>query len=299
MPGTGHIVHMPSHIWYRLGLWRESLAANRQAVAADESFIAGGGASLLYAQAYYAHNVHFVLVSALMGGDGATAVQAAEKLAGIVTERAQAEIPWTQPIAAAPYVAHARFSAPETILALPDPGAAFPLVRAHWHYARGEALVRLGRVDAALAEAAAIDALAQLPAIGAMPEAGVPAPDILAVAARVVRARAARAKGDDPGAIELLTAAAAIQDRLPYMEPPFWYYPVRQSLGAVLLAQGRPEEAAAAFREALARVPNNGWAASGLLRAAQASGDAAAEAQARTSLERSWFGGEQPGPEAL
>ncbi|GEP03923.1 hypothetical protein [Methylobacterium oxalidis] len=297
MPGTGHIVHMPSHIWYRLGRWRESLEANRQAVAADEAFIAGGGASLLYAQAYHAHNVHFVLVSALMGGDGGTAVQAAEKLAGLVTERAQAEIPWTQPIAAAPFVAHARFSAPETVLALPRPDV--PLVRAHWHYARGEALAGLGRRNEALAEADAIDALAVDPAIRAMPEAGVPAPDILAIAARVVRARVARAAGDPGGAVALLTAAAEIQDRLPYMEPPYWYYPVRQSLGAVLLGEGRAEEAAAAFREALKRSPNNGWAAAGLLRAAEARGDAEGAAEARANLERSWFGAERPEPGAL
>ncbi|MER2268968.1 hypothetical protein [Methylobacterium oxalidis] len=297
MPGTGHIVHMPSHIWYRLGRWRESLEANRQAVAADEAFIAGGGASLLYAQAYHAHNVHFVLVSALMGGDGGTAVQAAEKLAGLVTERAQAEIPWTQPIAAAPFVAHARFSAPETVLALPRPDV--PLVRAHWHYARGEALAGLRRGNEALAEAEAIDALAADPAIRAMPEAGVPAPDILAIAARVVRARVARAAGDPGGAVALLTAAAEIQDRLPYMEPPYWYYPVRQSLGAVLLGEGRAEEAAAAFREALKRSPNNGWAAAGLLRAAEACGDAEGAAEARANLERSWFGAERPEPGAL
>ncbi|WP_336490334.1 tetratricopeptide repeat protein [Methylobacterium nigriterrae] len=299
MPGTGHIVHMPSHIWYRLGQWRESLAANRAAVAADEAFVAGGGASLLYAHAYYAHNVHFVLISALMGGDGATATAAADKLAGIVTDRAKREIPWTQPIAAAPYVAHARFSAPETVLALPAPDASFPLVCAHWHYARGEALARLGRPEEALSEAAAIDELARQPAIAAMPEAGVPAPDILAIAAHVVRARVARAQREEARAVALLAEAAAIQDRLPYMEPPFWYFPVRQSLGAALLAQGRPEEAAAAFREALKRAPNNGWAASGLLRAAQACGDEATAGEARALLERSWFGGEQPAPEML
>jgi hypothetical protein len=102
MPGAGHIVHMPSHIWYRLGMWRESPEANRAAVAADEAFLAGGGASLLYGQGYYAHNVHFVLVSALMGGDGRTAIEAANKLASVVSERTQREVPWSQPIAAAP-----------------------------------------------------------------------------------------------------------------------------------------------------------------------------------------------------
>lgn len=303
MPGAGHIVHMPSHIWYRLGRWRDSLEANRQAAAADEATVARGGASLLYSQSYYAHNVHFVLVSALMGGDGRTAVDAAEKLAAIVTDRAAREVPWAQPIAAAPYVAHARFSSPETVLALPPPSGDFPLVRAHWHYARGEALARLGRAEQALAEAAAIGELAKAPEVAALPDMGVPAPDILAIALRVVTARAAQASsGGDQGAARtatLFAEAAAIQDTLPYMEPPFWYYPVHQSLGAALLAQGRAAEAGDAFRAALRRSPNNGWAAAGLLRAAEARGDAAGAAEARALLERSWFGGALPSMDGL
>jgi hypothetical protein len=163
MPGTGHLVHMPSHIWYRLGRWRESLDANVQAVAVDEALLSRGGASLLYAEGYYAHNVHFVMVSALMGGDGKTAIAAAEKLAGLVSDRTKREVPWTQPIAAAPYSAHARFSKPETVLALPEPDASFPFVRAAWHYARGVALARLGRSDEARAEVAAISELARTP----------------------------------------------------------------------------------------------------------------------------------------
>jgi tetratricopeptide (TPR) repeat protein len=294
MPGAGHVVHMPSHIWYRLGQWRDSLDANRQAVAADEQFIAGGAASLLYSQGYYAHNVHFVLVSALMGGDGPTAVDAANKLAGVVTDRAKQAVPWTQPIAAAPYIAHARFSEPEIVLKLPEPDAKFPLVKAHWHYARGEALVRLNRPEAALSEASAIDDLAKLPAISDLSAAGVPAPEILGVASRVITARVARIQGDLNRSQTLFSEAAALQDQLPYMEPPFWYYPVQQSLGAVLLAQGRADEATAAFRSALKRSPNNGWAAFGLLRAAEARGDTAGVAEARDLLKTSWFGGEQP-----
>jgi tetratricopeptide (TPR) repeat protein len=174
MPGAGHLVHMPSHIWYRLGRWRESLDANLRAAAADEALLGGGGASLLYSEGYYAHNVHFVMVSALMGGDGRTAVDAAEKLAGIVSDRTKRDVPWTQPIAAAPYNAHARFSRPEDVLALPEPGAEFPLVLSAWHYARGVALVRLGRTDEARREMAAIDRLAKTPAIMALPDSGRP-----------------------------------------------------------------------------------------------------------------------------
>jgi tetratricopeptide (TPR) repeat protein len=294
MPGAGHLVHMPSHIWYRIGRWRESLDANIEAAAADEALLGLGGASLLYSEGYYAHNVHFILASAVMGGDGRASVAAAEKLAGLVSERAKREVPWTQPIAAAPYVAHARFSRPDAVLALPAPADSFPYVRGHWHYARGVAFAQLGRVAEAEAEAAAIEELARSPEVAALPDNGVPEPDVLVIAQRVIGARVAQRSGDHARAAMLFAEAAEVQDRLPYMEPPFWYYPVHQSLGAALLSSGRTEEAQAAFRAALERSPNNGWAAAGLLRAAEARGDDAGAAQARALLARNWFGGEAP-----
>ena len=300
MPGAGHIVHMPAHIWYRLGQWRDSLEANRRAIAADEAQIGRGGASPLYAGGYFAHNVHFAMASALMGGDGPTAVENATRLAALIPEEAKRALPGlAQPVAAAPYVAHARFSAPEVVLALPAPADEFPFIKAHWHYARGEALARMGRAQEARAEAAAIGELAKAPAIATLPEQGVPAAEVLGIAVRVVNARAAQAAGDQTLAVALFAEAAAIQDALPYMEPPFWYYPVRQSLGAALLAQGKTAEAAEAFRAALKQTPNNGWAASGLLRAAEAQRDAEGAAVARAMLERSWFGGSPPAPERL
>jgi tetratricopeptide (TPR) repeat protein len=290
MPGAGHLVHMPSHIWYRIGRWRESLDANVRAAVADESQLGSGGASLLYSQGYYAHNVHFIMASALMGGDGDTAVKAADKLATIVTDRAKREVPWTQPIAAAPYTAHARFSSPETVLALPAPEGGFPFVKATWHYARGVALARQGKAEESQAEVAAIRDLARSPEILALAEAGVPGPDVLAIAERVIEGRIAQASGDHARAASLFSEAAESQDKLPYMEPPFWYYPVHQSLGASLLSQGKAEQAEVAFRAALQRSPNNGWAAAGLLQAAQARGDARAVEDAKTLMLRSWFG---------
>lgn len=299
MPGAGHLVHMPSHIWYRLGRWRESLDANVRAAAADEAMVNQGGASLLYSEAYYAHNVHFLMVSALTGGDGGTAVEAANKLSGIVSERAQREVPWTQPIMAAPYNVHVIFSKPEDVLALPAPKGDFPFVKAAWHYARGIAQARLGRADEARAEAAAIETLAQRPEITALPDAGVPGPDVLSIAVREIDARIAQHSGDQARAASLFAEAASVQDRLPYMEPPYWYYPVHQSLGAALMAQGKPAEAATAFREALQRSPNNGWAAAGLLRAAEAQGDQATIEEAKSLMQKNWFGSSMPAPEQL
>ncbi|ACL58214.1 hypothetical protein [Methylobacterium nodulans] len=299
MPGAGHLVHMPSHIWYRVGRWRESLDANVRAAAVDEMLVRRGGASLLYSEAYYAHNVHFVLASAVMGGDGQTAVAAAEKLAGIVSDRAKREVPWTQPIAAAPYSAHARFSSPETVLALAPPDTSFPFIRATWHYARGVALARLGRADEARADVEAINRLAQTPEIAALTAAGVPGLDILAIAGKVIEARAAQNAGDHATSAALFAQAAEIQDRLPYMEPPFWDYPVHQSLGAALASQGRLAEAEGAFRTALQRSPNNGWAAAGLLRVAEMRGDAQGIEDAKRLMKGNWFGGDAPSLDQL
>jgi len=299
IPGAGHLVHMPSHIWYRLGRWRESLDANVRAAAADEAFLKEGSASLLYSEAYYAHNVHFVMVSALTGGDGGTAIEAARKLSGIVSDRAKREVPWTQPIAAAPYNAHALFSKPEDVLALPKPPGDFPFVEAAWHYARGVALARLGRADEARAEAAAIEALAKRPEITALPDAGVPGPDVLTIAAREIEARIAQNAGDQAKAAMLFAEAAEIQDRLPYMEPPYWYYPVHQSLGAALMAQGKTAEAEEAFRAALQRSPNNGWAAAGLLLTAKARGDQKTVEEAQALMQKNWFGASTPAPDQL
>ncbi len=258
------------------------------------------GASLVYAEAYYPHNIHFAMVSALMGGDGATAITAAEKLAGIVSDRAGREVPWAQPILAAPHLARARFAEPEEVLARPAPATGLPFVRGHWHYARGVARARLGRGEAAAAaEAEAIAALAAREEVGALDEQGLPARAVLGIAAEVVHARAAQAAGRAEAAVRHFAAAVEAQEALPYMEPPFWYVPLRQSLGGALLGAGRPGEAVAEFRRVLREVPNNGWAAAGLLRAAEALGDAAAAGEARALLARAWFGAELPGPESL
>ncbi len=289
-PANGHLVHMPSHIWYRTGEWRMSLDANRAAVQADRATIARGGVSRLYEEGYFAHNVHFVLASALMGGDGATAIAAAEELAGLVSSRAAAEVAWTQPIAAAPYVAHARFAEPRAVLALAAPGIVAPFVHAHWHYARGVALARLERLVEARRELEAIRAIAGREEVAALAQAGVPAVETLGIAAALVEARIATATGEHDTAAALFGQAAAAAEALPYMEPPFWFDPIRPAQAAALLRTGRGADAVAVLRAALLRVPQDGWAASALLAAARQLGDRALHREAQGLLGRSWFG---------
>jgi tetratricopeptide (TPR) repeat protein len=121
MPGAGHIVHMPAHIYYRVGLYKESMEVNKRAMAVDEQYFRTSPSDPMYRSAYYPHNIHFVLVSAQMGGDGPTAIDAAGKLDASLPDTVIAQFAVLEPIKAAPYLAHALFSAPDTILALKTP----------------------------------------------------------------------------------------------------------------------------------------------------------------------------------
>ncbi len=290
MPGAGHLVHMPFHIYYRVGMYREAIEANKAAVAADERYIARARPEGIYPAAYYPHNVHSLMASAQLAGDGASVIAAADKLARLMKGDAARNIPLLHPIMAAPYFAHAQFSDPETIMALPDPGKGVPYVRAMWHYARGVAQAAAGDAAGARREAAAIDELGRSDGLAAVAEAGIPAAEVMRLASRVVHGRIAQSQGDYAGAVQAFQEAVAIEDGLPYMEPPYWYYPVRQSLGAALLQAGRTEEAELAFRAALARTPNNGWALYGLSEVYEREGDPESAAAAERLLERAWIG---------
>src|SRR6185437_15179861 len=154
IPGAGHLVHMPSHIYYRVGRYLDALAVNKTAIGVDEKYLSATNAPMgVYRLGYYPHNVHFVLASAQMAGDGPTVIAAAEKLRGLIPDEVARGIALVQPVKAAPYFAHALFSPSATVLALPDPGDAIPYVKAMWHYARGIANAAQGNFAAAKAEA--------------------------------------------------------------------------------------------------------------------------------------------------
>lgn len=290
MPGAGHLVHMPSHIYFRVGRYKDSLEANKRAVAVDEAYIAERNPTGTYPMAYYPHNVHFVLVSAQMAGDGETVIAAADKLAGIVTDEAAREFPLAQPVRVAPYFAHAQFSDPEPILALPAPGAGLPYVEGVWHYARGIAYAAKGDADNARREVAAIDRLLQTGDFSGLVEARVPAKEVLQIASQVIQARIAQSKGNFASAAGHFENAATLEDGLAYMEPAYWYYPIRQSLGAVLLQNGDTDRAEQAFRASLNRVPNNGWALYGLTQVYKKQGDDARAVATEQLLEEAWAG---------
>lgn len=295
VPGAGHLVHMPAHIYLRLGRYKDALDVNRDAAESDERYLAANpGVQGPYPAMYYPHNVHFYMTAALMAGQGREALASAEKLARLIPDAAAQSIPSAQPIKQAPYFVHAQFSDPDAILALPAPSEALPFVLAAWRYARGIALSLSGNPAEAEREAEAIKTIAAGD-LSVFEQANVPARGILIIAENVVRAKAAAARGDLAGARQRAEAAVATEQTLPYMEPPYWYVPVNQTLGAILLKSGSPREAVAAFQKACAKAPNSAWALYGLMRAQTATGDAEAAAKARVRFENAHAGGvEEP-----
>jgi tetratricopeptide (TPR) repeat protein len=290
IPGAGHIVHMPSHIYYRVGMYKDALQSNLDAIAADERYFLRSNSDPVYKGAYYPHNIHFVMVSALMGGDGKTALEAAAKLDKSISTELLRQFSALQPVKAAPYFSHVQFSSPDVLLALPDPGPDFVLVKAMWHYARAVGFARKGALADSGKEIEAIGTLERTADFKPITDWGVPAREIVHTARAVASGRLADAQGDLPAAITAYQEAVAVQDALPYTEPPYWYYPVRQSLGAALLRTGDLDTAEQVFRASLARTPSNGWALRGLMEVYRKRGDAAALAAAQQRFDATWLG---------
>lgn len=293
-PDYGHLVHMPSHVYYRLGRWKKSLAHNDIAIAADEAYLAGAeDPSVMYRFGYYPHNVHFALTSALMGGNADVALLMADKLNEALPPAMASPAPIIEIVKAAPYYAAARFQPAEAVLALAEPPGDHPFLHAAWHYARGEAMVVAGDGDGARTEAAAIRALIDDPRIPEMDAAFVAATQVLRLSALTIEARAAAAQGDLSTAIALMEEAVSVEATIPYMEPPFWYYPARQTLGAYVLLDGQADRAERLFRETLLQSPNNAYALFGLAEAYRALGDRRSAAHAEHLFKEAWMGGKR------
>jgi tetratricopeptide (TPR) repeat protein len=230
------------------------------------------------------------MVSAQLLGDTKTVLDQADKLDKFLTTEVAAAIPITQPVKAAPYFAWAQYGEPDKVLAMAEPAGAPPYVKAAWHYARGVALATKKDLAGAKAEADAIHTLAGETDWSVLEAWGIPPKPVLDVAENVVLARVAQASGDLQSAVDRFRKAAESQDTIPYTEPPYWYYPVRQSLGAALLQTGKADEAEKEFLAALDRARGSAWVLFGLQQAAKAKGDTAAEAKAAEELAKAWQG---------
>lgn len=295
-PRSGHLVHMPSHIHYLTGQWKEALELNLKAAKADEAYLAANDASPIYRFGYYPHNLHFVMTSAQMAGDQKTALEYAQKLDAALPGEMAAVAPWVSVIKAAPYYAHAQFSLAGQILDLPEPMDVDSMSKAAWHYARAVALVEQGQPESAEAEARKIALLQGQADIEALEAAFLPAKTILEISIQTIEARMAARAGDFKKAIGIMEAVADMQDTLPYSEPPLWYYPTRQTLAALLLQDGQLDRAERMFRRTLLDSPNNANALYGLWQTYKAMGDTRSANYAKALYKKARLGGGRSPP---
>lgn len=290
MPGSGHLVHMPAHLYHLIGRYKDSIDANVAAAKADEAWFAQSDDSGIYRFGYYPHNVHFIVMSAQMGGAKDVALEQSKRLSGILGVEVAMALPWVQVIYAAPYFAHAQFSSATEILAQPAPDTRLPYATAMWHYSRAIAAAMKADAAATNREIAEIRKLRETVDFAPMVAAGVPAPDLLLLAEEVAQGRIAYSQKRYQDAVAHYTTATEIESRIPYMEPPYWYYPVRQSLGAAQLAMGDAAAARQSFLSALVKSPNNGWALYGLAEAQRRLGDKPAMRGTLNALDKAWMG---------
>ncbi len=288
-PGAGHLVHMPSHIYMRVGRYADSFEVNTLAAKADEGYITQCRAQGIYPLNYYPHNVHFLAWAAIMDGRSAEALAASRKVASKVPEDYDGDV-WAlyQTFRSMPLYTMVRFGMWDRILKEPRPDERAPFWTAMWHYARGMAYARTGKPMQARGELGAVEAIRDDPAIAGLMIGFNNAKPVLSIAASVLAGEIASAQGRHDEAVRHLDRAVRLEDGLTYAEPPDWYYPVRHTLGAVLLEAGRADEAEVVYWEDLRQNRDNGYALYGLWRSLEAQGRSEEAAEIRKRFRAAW-----------
>ncbi|MGH9745548.1 MAG: tetratricopeptide repeat protein [Candidatus Acidiferrales bacterium] len=288
VPNAGHLVHMPAHIYARVGDFPAAIKSNDVATEVDRNYIASTGAQGMYPAMYYSHNLHFLAYAAMQGGNSAEARNAAETLAENIHQRAQGMPPgMTDGFLIYPMAVRIRFREWQDLMAMPQPDAAMIANVAFWHFARGMAFASTGKLGDAEAEQKVFAAaLAQIPEKQGF--GFTTAANVMYIAATCLDARIAEARGDRSAAVEALTKAVAMQDALAYDEPPDWFFPARESLGGALLRAGKPAEAEVVFREDLIRNPRNGRSLFGLWQSLAAQNKTTDARWAETQFHAAW-----------
>ena len=273
MPGAGHIVHMPSHIYIRVGRYKDAVITNQKAILADEDYISQCFAQGLYPLGYYPHNIHFLWSSASLLGASDIAIDAAKKTAEKVPMGEFIEMPFLQDFAATPMLAYTRFGKWNEILTIPAPNSEIKHLSLIRHYARGIAFIRKGNINDAQEELNAIEKLKNDPELETLVATANNASIHTAnIAYEVVAGELEALKGNIPKAIEHLENAVIFEDGLTYTEPAAWHIPTRQNLGAVLLKAEKFDAAEKIYKEDLDILRQNGWSLKGLYKSLIAQG---------------------------
>ncbi|MGE0821860.1 MAG: hypothetical protein AB7G75_09910 [Candidatus Binatia bacterium] len=288
IPGAGHLVHMPSHIYLRVGLYEDAGESNERAVEVDEAYIEKEQPTGLYPMMYYPHNIDFLWAARHMEGRSREAIAAARRLAARTTPEVAREAPPLEAWTAMPLCALVRFGKWDEILTEPRPPKDLVYMTAIWHYARALAFVRQDKVADAKKEFAQLETIAnEMDAERAIMGRNT-AKNLLAIATHIVAGEIAAKEEKIDSAITHLEQAVQVQDDLTYTEPPPWYYPVRQSLGAVLLAAGKNAAAEQVYRKDLEKNPDNGWSLYGLAQSLRAQGKGKDAAAVEEQFKKAW-----------
>ncbi len=291
VPEAGHLVHMPSHIYVRVGRYHDAVVANLKVIAADQSYATQCHAQGLYPVGYMPHNHHFLWFSAMLAGQEDIAIEAAEHTAKMTDKSLMRESGYgtLQHYAAIPLYTLVKFEEWDKILAEPAPDVDLAYPTAVWHYARGMAFAGKQQLEQAKDE---LQALAQIVDSSALEGVTIwninTTQDLLQIARSVLSGEIAVGAGDFEGAIAHFQQGVEQEDALNYDEPSPWYSPVRQRLGAVLLQVNRPSEAEATFRADLEIYPRNGWSLHGLVQALNAQGKTEAAQKTQDEFEIVW-----------
>jgi tetratricopeptide (TPR) repeat protein len=289
-PAAGHLVHMPGHIYQRVGRYEDVIKANELAILADEDYISQCRAQGIYPLGYYPHNIHFLWFGATMAGRSEVAIASARKTVASIPAEAVKEVPILQSFLLVEDYALVRFGRWDEVLALAPLKYESLFTRGVRHYARGMAFTRKHDFGAAQKELEAVKRIAADPQLIATPASmSLNLPDaVLRIAAESLAGELAAEQGDYPQAIAHLETAVRLQDSLAYTEPDDWHYPARHSLAAVLLKAGRAAEAETVYWQDLRDHPNNGWALFGLAQAMRAQGNNEGAKAVEEDFRKAW-----------
>jgi tetratricopeptide (TPR) repeat protein len=287
MPGAGHLVHMPAHIYMRLGKYHEAVERNQQAADIDQQYLAGRNQPGEYADGYYTHNLHFLWASLAMEGRNVEAMKAARDLTATITTEEASKDRWKERYLATPTFSMIRFGRWEELLKELPPPKGLRLMEGMWRLGRGLALVATGRLPGAEGEHVVLAGLTKQIRRDRTTEEKTDRA-LLKIAERVLAGELAARRQHYNEAIRLLEDAIKMEEALPFSEPPLWPLSVRHHLGAVFLLADRPAEAEAVYQADLLQHPDNGWALIGLIQSlrAQQKDDQAAEAEDR--FKKAW-----------
>jgi len=264
VPGAGHLVHMPAHIYWRVGRYNDASIANINAAKVDEDYIAQCNSQGLYPAMYYPHNIHFLWAASTMEGRSELSINSALKVSNYIKDEQIRQIPFIEFFQTLPLLSYVRFAKWNEILSYKKPNEDFKFSLGIYHYARSIAFSSLGNFDKAKNEQKKILVNNQSNEIKVLIKAGQPSDKLLEISNLLALGQIELNKENFSSAIEYFNNAVKIQDQLPYREPEFWYYPTRQTLGHALLLNKNFNEAVKVFNKDLKQYPKNGWSYYGL-----------------------------------